>query len=204
MAYGVVVIGSSLGGLEAVSTVLAALPEEFPLPIVIAQHRGTAPASDGRLQGIWQRDTVLRVCDAEDKSPMGSGRVYIAPADYHLMIEARDRLALSTEGPVHWARPSIDVLFHSAAEVYGEGVIGVILTGASADGSQGIRAIRARGGCALVQDPSDAACDVMPRAALSATSVNHVLGLQDFGRILCALAGVRAEPRWHRSASAGR
>ena len=195
MAYGVVVIGSSLGGLDAVSTVLAALPEAFPLPIVIAQHRGTAPPADGRLQGIWQRHTRLGVCDAEDKSPMVPGRVYIAPADYHLMIEARDRLALSTEGPVLWARPSIDVLFHSAADTYGEDVIGVILTGASADGSQGIRAIRARGGCALVQDPSDAVCDVMPRAALSATSVNHVLGLQYLGPMLCALAGLPAEVR---------
>jgi two-component system chemotaxis response regulator CheB len=195
MAYGVVVIGSSLGGLEAVATVLAALPEEFPLPIVIAQHRSTTPPADGQLQGIWQRHTELVVCDAEDKSPMVPGRVYIAPADYHLMIEARDRFALSTEGPVLWARPSIDVLFHSAADAYGEGVIGVILTGASADGSQGIRAIRARGGCALVQDPSDAACDVMPRAALSATSVNHVLGLEEVGRMLCALAGLPAEAR---------
>ena len=189
MAYGVVVIGSSLGGLHAVSTVLAALPQGFHLPIVIAQHRATVPPSDGELQTIWQRQTSLVVCDAEDKAPIVPGRVYVAPADYHLMIESRHRLALSTEGPVLWARPSIDVLFETAAEAYGESVIGVILTGASADGSQGLRAIRARGGCALVQEPTSAECDVMPRAALAATSVNQVLGLCDLGRLLGTLAG---------------
>jgi two-component system chemotaxis response regulator CheB len=189
MSYAVVVIGSSLGGLDAVSTVLAELPEGFPLPIVIAQHRGTAPSADGRLEAIWQRHTALIVCDAEDKSPILPGHVYVAPADYHLLIEGRDVFALSTEGPVLWARPSIDVLFQTASEAYGDGAIGVILTGASADGSQGIRAIRARGGCALVQDPSDAACDVMPRAALAATLVTRVLGLKDLGRLLGVLAG---------------
>ncbi len=195
MAYGVVVIGSSLGGLEAVSTVLAALPEGFPLPILIAQHRATVPPSDGELQAIWQRHTSLVVCDAEDKAPIVPGHVYVAPPDYHLMIEAPGLLALSTEGPVLWARPSIDVLFETAAEAYGDSVIGVMLTGASADGSQGLRAIRARGGCALVQEPTSAACDVMPRAALAATSVNHVLGLRDLGRVLGALAGVPVEAR---------
>jgi two-component system chemotaxis response regulator CheB len=189
MPYRVVVIGASLGGLDAVSTILAALPEGFPLPIVIAQHRGTVPQADGRLQAIWQRHTALVVCDAEDKSPIVPGHVYIAPADYHLMIDARDVFALSTDGPVLWARPSIDVLFETVAEAYGASVIGVLLTGASADGSQGIRAIRARGGCALVQDPSGAVCDVMPRAALAATLVNHVLGLRDLGHMLGALAG---------------
>ena len=189
MAYGVVVIGSSLGGLHAVSTVLAALPQGFHLPIVIAQHRATVPPSDGELQTIWQRQTSLVVGDAEDKAPIVPGRVYVAPADYHLMIESRHRLALSTEGPVLWARPSIDVLFETAAEAYGESVIGVILTGASADGSQGLRAIRARGGCALVQEPTSAECDVMPRAALAATSANQVLGLCDLGRLLGTLAG---------------
>jgi two-component system chemotaxis response regulator CheB len=189
MAYDLVVIGSSLGGLDAVSTLLAALPAGFPLPIVIAQHRAAAPPADGDLSAIWQRSTSLSVSEAEDKSPVEPGHVYVAPADYHLLVESPGLLALSTEGPVLWARPSIDVLFESAAEAYGDGVIGVILTGASADGSLGMRAIRARGGCALVQDPSMAECKVMPRAALEAASVNHVLGLHELGRVLGALAG---------------
>ena len=195
MAYAVVVIGSSLGGLQAVATVLAALPEGFHLPIVIAQHRATVPPSDGELQAIWQRHTSLVVCDAEDKAPVLPSRVYIAPADYHVMMETRDRLALSTEGPVLWARPSIDVLFETAAEAYGDSAIGLILTGASADGSQGLRAIRARGGCALVQEPMSAECDVMPRAALAATAANHVMGLGDLGRLLGTLAAQPAGAR---------
>jgi two-component system chemotaxis response regulator CheB len=170
------------------------LPAGFPLPVVIAQHRTAAPA-EGDLSAIWQRHTSLHVCEAEDKSTIAAGHVYIAPADYHLLIESRDLFALSTEGPVHWARPSIDVLFETAADAYRGGVIGVILTGASADGSQGMCAIRARGGCALVQEPSVAECDVMPRAALAATAVNHVLGLHEIGRVLGALAGPATVPR---------
>ena len=189
------VIGASLGGLQAVAAVLAALPKGFHLPIVIAQHRATVPPSDGELQAIWQRHTPLVVGDAEDKAPIVPGRVYVAPADYHLMIESRDRLALSTEGPVLWARPSIDVLFETAAEAYGESVIGMILTGASADGSQGLRAIRTRGGCALVQAPASAECDVMPRAALAATPVDHTLAPADLGRVLGTLAGQLEQAR---------
>ncbi len=188
MAYQIVVIGASAGGLEAVSVLLAQLPGDFGLPVVVAQHRAPAPP-DGDIAGIWQRATPLRVADAEDKAPIEPGHVYIAPADYHLLIESRAVFALSIDPPVLWARPSIDVLFESAAEVYGDEVIGVLLTGASADGSKGLRAIRAGGGCALVQYPQTAECAVMPNAALAATSVNHVLPLPDLGRIVGALAG---------------
>ena len=188
MAYDLVVIGASLGGLEAVATVLAALPQEFALPIAIAQHRGASPA-EGDLAALWQRHTSLVVQEVDDKEPIVAGHVYIAPADYHLLVDSPDSFALSTEGPVLWARPAIDVLFESAADAYGARVIGVVLTGASADGSHGLRAIRARGGCALVQEPSEAECATMPRAALAATAVNHVLGLRELGRVLGALAG---------------
>jgi two-component system, chemotaxis family, protein-glutamate methylesterase/glutaminase len=194
MPYDLVVVGASLGGLDAVSTLLGALPAGFPLPIVIAQHRSASP-TDGDLAGLWQRHTPLRVREVDDKEPIVSGHVYVAPADYHVLIDSRDGFALSTEGPVHWARPSIDVLFESAAEAYGERVIGVILTGASADGSHGLQMIRARGGCALVQDPAGAECETMPRSALAATPVNHVLGLAELGRVLGALAGPAATPR---------
>jgi len=194
MPYDLVVIGSSLGGLEAVATVLTALPAGFPLPIVIAQHRG-APPADGDLAALWQRHTTLAVHEVEDKAPIEPGHVYVAPADYHVLIDTRETLALSTDGPVLWARPSIDVLFESAADAYSERVIGVILTGASADGSHGLSAIRARGGCALVQEPSSAECGTMPRAALAATTVNHVLGLRELGSVLGGLAGPPAAGR---------
>jgi two-component system, chemotaxis family, protein-glutamate methylesterase/glutaminase len=194
MAYELVVIGTSLGGLEAVSTLLSALPKEFDLPIAIAQHRSAAP-TDGNLAALWQRHTAMRVADADDKSPIAAGHVYVAPPDYHLLVESRGLLALSTDPPVLWARPSIDVLFQSAAEAYGESVIGVILTGASGDGSEGLRAIAARGGGTLVQQPASAECNVMPRAALAATPVNHVLELAEIGRVLGALAPLRGALR---------
>ena len=190
MAYDFVVIGASVGGLEAIGVLLQQLPPDFPLPIAIAQHRAPAPP-DGDLAVIWQRSTTLPIGDADDKAPIEPGRVYIAPADYHLLVESRAQFALSTDPPVLYARPSIDVLFESAAEVYGGSLIGVILTGASADGSHGLKTIRQRGGCALVQEPATAESDVMPRAALGATAVNHVMAVPDLGRIVAALAGAR-------------
>ena len=188
MAYDFVVIGASVGGLEAIGVLLEQLPSNFPLPIAIAQHRAPAPP-DGDLAVIWQRSTALPINDVDDKAPIEPGHVYIAPADYHLLVESRSLFALSTDPPVLYARPSIDVLFESAAEVYGGGVIGVILTGASADGSYGLKTIRQRGGCALVQEPATAESDVMPRAALGATAVNHVMAVVDLGRIIAALGG---------------
>ena len=190
MAYEIIVIGASAGGLDAISVLLAQLPADLAVPVAIAQHRAPSPP-DGDIAGIWQRASALPVADAEDKAPLEPGRVYIAPADYHLLVESRELFALSTDPPVLWARPSIDVLFESAADVFGDGVIGVLLTGASADGSQGLKTIRARGGCALVQDPATAESDVMPRAAIAVTAVNHILPLADLGRIISALAGRR-------------
>jgi two-component system chemotaxis response regulator CheB len=187
MAYELVVIGASAGGLVAVGTVLSALPSGFPLPIAIAQHRSAAPLN-GDLPRLWQQQTALRVHEPEDKAPIVPGEVYVAPADYHLLVEARGQFALSTDAPVLWARPSIDVLFQTASDAYGHSLIGVILTGASADGSQGLQAIRAHGGCALVQKPASAECDLMPKAALAATPVNHVLDLEELGRVIGALA----------------
>jgi two-component system chemotaxis response regulator CheB len=189
MAYDVVVIGASLGGLSAVSVLLKAMPADFGLPVIVAQHRG-AHIPDGDLAEIWQRVSALPVADAEDKMMIEAGHVYVAPADYHLLVETPDRFALSVDAPVLWARPSIDVLFDSAADAFGPTAIGVVLTGASADGSVGLKAIRDRGGCALVQDPATAECAVMPRAALTSTPVNHVLPLEELGRILVALGGV--------------
>jgi two-component system, chemotaxis family, protein-glutamate methylesterase/glutaminase len=194
MPYELVVIGASAGGLQAVGRVLAALPGEFALPIAVAQHRSSS-SEEGDLSAMWQRDTALTVCEAEDKAPIVPGTVYVAPADYHLLVEARGQFALSTEAPLLWARPSIDILFQTASEAYREAVIGVILTGASHDGSQGLDAIRRRGGCALVQKPSTAEYDVMPAAAIAATAVNHVLELGELGRVLAALAGPIAGTR---------
>ena len=124
---------------------------------------------------------------------MSPGSVYLAPADYHLLIEERGQLALSTEAPVRSARPSIDVLFETAADAYGPELVGVLLTGASADGAEGLAAIKARGGRAIVQDPASAECATMPAAGISATRVDYVLPLEASGGYLVSLVeGTRA------------
>lgn len=168
MAPSLVVVGCSLGGLNALQVLLGGLPRGFATPIVLVQHRGKHP--DEALSRLLGAHSALEVREPLDKERIQSGHVYVAPADYHLLVE-RGTLALSTEAPVNYARPSIDVLFESAAESYGAGVIAVVLTGANHDGAAGARAIQARGGRVLVQDPSGAESRPMPLAAIAATGV---------------------------------
>lgn len=167
MAFEIVVIGASLGGLAAFQTVLGGLAASFPLPLVIVQHRGNQipEGIEDNLLAHLQGYCALPVDEPVDKQPMLGGRVYLAPADYHLLLE-RGSFSLSTEAPVLYARPSIDVLFESAATVYGEACIGVLLTGASDDGARGLSRISAAGGLTIVEDPASAHCAIMPRAAL--------------------------------------
>ena len=186
-----VVIGTSLGGLQAVLSVLKTLPADLPVPVVIVQHRG--PASDGNLVDLLQQNTVLTVVEAEDKTALVPATVFIAPPDYHMLVEEGGSLALSTEGPVRSARPSIDVLFETAADAYGPELIGVLLTGASADGALGLARVKARGGRAIVQDPATAECATMPAAGIAATAVDYILPLERIGDHLVSLVeGTRA------------
>jgi len=186
-----VAIGASLGGLDALFTVLRDLPADLPVPIVMVQHRGVA--ADGALVDLLQQITALVVVEADDKVALEPGTLYVAPPDYHLLVEDRGWLALSTEGPVRSARPSIDVLFESAADAYGGALVGVLLTGASADGAAGLALIKARGGRAIVQDPETAECATMPSAGIAATAVDYVLPLERIGEHLIALVeGTRA------------
>jgi two-component system chemotaxis response regulator CheB len=183
--YDIVVVGTSLGGLRALEIILSGLTAAFPLPVAVVQHR--SKVSDELLVTLLQGYTVLRVVEAEDRQEIRPGHVYIAPADYHLMIDA-GHFSLSTDGPVSYARPSIDVLFESAADAYGGSVIALVLTGANADGAAGAARIKSRGGRVLVQDPIDADSGVMPRASLQATPVDEVLPLADIAPRLNALA----------------
>lgn len=176
MAFEIVVVGTSTGGLKALQILLAGLPEEFPLPVAIVQHRGKD--SESGLCDFLRKSSSLPVTEPEDKESVLPGRVYLAPRDYHLLIENRS-FALSTDWPVSYARPSIDVLFESAADEYEERAIGVILTGANQDGSRGLGKIKARGGVTLVQDPAFAACPEMPQAAIAQTEVDWVLPLEE-------------------------
>lgn len=181
----IIVIGTSLGGLNALTHLLKRLPESLPVPVAIVQHRGVG--DERTLAALLNRDSRLRVLDAEDKMPIAPGHVYLAPPDYHLLVETDGTLALSTDPPVRSARPSIDVLFESAAHAYGPGAIAVVLTGASADGADGLRCIKERGGLAVVQDPSSAECAIMPAAALAAAPVASVLPLNTIPDYLAAL-----------------
>ena len=160
-----VVIGASWGGLHAVSTILAGLPPAFDTPSAIVQHR--AEESDGLLVGLLQAVTTLRVCDVEDKETIRAGHVYIAPPDYHLLVDD-GHFSLSVDAAVRYSRPSIDVALASAADTCGAAVVGVLLTGANDDGARGLRRVVDRGGRALVQDPATAEVRTMPEAGLRA------------------------------------
>ena len=188
---GLIVIGASLGGLRAVSTLLGELPAGFPVPVALVQHRAVTP--DSGLEVILQDRTALRILEAEDKMVLEPGTVYVAPADYHLLVETHGALALSTDPAVRSARPSIDVLFETAADAYREALVAVLLTGASADGANGLAAVKARGGRAIVEDPGTAECRTMPAAGLAATAVDYVLDIGRIGEHLVTLvAGTRA------------
>jgi two-component system chemotaxis response regulator CheB len=187
MAYRIVVIGTSLGGLHALETLLPMLPAGFPLPVVVVQHRSVL-SGEGWVR-VLQRHSLLKVREPQDKEPILPGRLYLAPPDYHLLVDGGD-FALSTEGPVLFARPSIDVLFESVADTFGPRAIGVVLTGASDDGSRGAARLKRRGGCLIIQDPATAEAPTMPKAALTAAPADHVLPLEEIGPCLCGLAGM--------------
>jgi two-component system, chemotaxis family, protein-glutamate methylesterase/glutaminase len=185
MVYSVVGIGTSWGGLAAMTKLLGGLPGDFSLPVVVVQHRGKD--SDRLLSELLQDATDMRVCEVEDKEPLESGTVHIAPANYHVLIDV-GYLSLTVEEPVRFSRPSIDVMFSSAADTYGSGAIGVVLTGANEDGSRGLSHIVKRGGRALVQDPRTAEVPIMPVAALKAVPSAEVLPLDKLAPRLIELS----------------
>jgi two-component system chemotaxis response regulator CheB len=177
-----IVMGSSWGGLVALEQLIGALPRDFRTPIAIAQHRA-ADSGSGALRDMLARRSNHVVCEPSDKDPIEPGCVYIAPADYHLLVDP-DGFALSTEGAVHYSRPSIDVLFESAADVYGKRLIGIVLTGANDDGAYGTMRIRRRGGVTIAQDPATAERAEMPAAAIATGAVQHVLPLDEIAQLL--------------------
>ena len=188
MRYEIVVIGSSWGGLGALKIILGSLPADFRLPVVIAQHRSVGSRDEG-LAAYYNARCQLRVCTVEDKQPLEGGAVFFAPPDYHLFVEG-GHFALSVDGPVQFSRPSIDVLFESAVDSFGGGVIAVVLTGANADGAEGLAVVQGAGGFTIVQDPEGAEKPEMPRAALETVpEPGAVLGLDEIGPYLTKLAG---------------
>jgi two-component system, chemotaxis family, protein-glutamate methylesterase/glutaminase len=180
-----IVMGGSHGGMQSVQYLLAALPSDFVLPIVIALHR--PPDDEDLLTPLLQRGCVLRVTEVLDKEPLEAGRIYIAPPDYHVLVEP-DCLSLSIDERVNHARPSIDVLFESAALVYGSRAIGVVLSGAGVDGARGAAAIRQRGGPVLIESPAMAFRSDLPAAALAAAAGSQSLSLPQLAATLRELA----------------
>ena len=185
MAYELIAIGASWGGMRAIASVLDALPADFEIPVVVAQHR-PANARNEMLEQVLARASKLKVVAATDKDPLAGGRVYVAPADYHLIVEP-GHLALSTEARVEFSRPSIDVLFESAAYAYGARAVGVLLTGVNQDGAAGLARIAAAGGFTIAEDPATAERSEMPAAAVARGAARRVLELERIGPLLAGL-----------------
>ncbi len=180
--YKAIVIGVSAGGIDALGSILPTLPVDFPIPVIIVQH--ISPVSDSFLSKHLNSICRINVKEADEKEMAIPGVVYFAPANYHLLIEEDETLSLSVEDRVNYARPSIDVLFETAAYVYNKKLIGIILSGASKDGSEGLKKIKEQGGLTVVQDPETAEAEMMPKAAIAATKIDHILPLNKIGPFL--------------------
>ena len=180
-----VAIGASAGAVQALQTILPDLPVDYRLPVLVVVH---VPSSrDNMLVPLLQTRCQMAVKEADDKEPLVGGVIYFAPSDYHLLVETDGSLALSTDEAVNYSRPSIDVLFESAADAYGEGLVGVILTGANHDGAAGLKAIVAAGGLAIVEDPAGAYATAMPLSALEACPSATVMNLDAIASYLSSL-----------------
>ena len=187
-----IVIGGSAGAIEALNRILPALPGDFALPVAVVLH--VLPTKPSLLTNVLGPRCAVRVKEAEDKEPLAAATVYVAPPNYHLLIERRRWFSLSCDTPVHYSRPSIDVLFDSAADAYGSHLLAVLLSGANNDGVQGLAAVGSKGGLAIVQSPETAAVPTMPEAALRASNPTHVLPLSEIAPFL-----VRAAARPQRT-----
>ena len=186
--FSAISIGCSSGGLNALSQFLPAFPAQFPVPIVIVQHR--AADADNFALEFLDNLCQLAVKEAEEKEIMEPGTIYFAPVDYHLLIEAGGYFSLSCDAKVCHSRPSINVLFQSAADAFADKLIGVVLTGANDDGSDGVYYIKARGGLTIAQDPVTSEVDTMPRAAINSGAIDRVVQLPRLYSTICEAAGL--------------
>jgi two-component system chemotaxis response regulator CheB len=176
LPYDIIVVGCSFGGMQALRIIFGGLPEDFCIPVAVVQHRHKT--SNENLPTFFRRSSDMPVVDVQDKQFIKPGTIYLAPADYHLLVE-KGRFNLSVDDAVRHSRPSVDVLFESAADAYRDRLIGIVLTGANADGARGLARIKNVGGVAIVQDPETSVRRTMPDAAIAATSADAVLPLDE-------------------------
>lgn len=184
-----VAIGASAGAVQALLTILPALPASYSLPVLVVVH--VPPDRANVLVPLFQSKCRITVKEAEDKEPIEGGVIYFAPSDYHMLVETDRTLALSTDEAVNYSRPSIDVLFESAADAYGDGLAGVILTGANNDGAAGLKALVAVGGVAIVENPDKAYAPAMPTAALESTPTATIMSHEQILSYLSSLGTAR-------------
>jgi two-component system chemotaxis response regulator CheB len=182
-----VVIGTSAGAVQALSRLLPLLPASYPLPVMVVVH--VPPDRRNALTDLFQTKCRMTVREADDKEPIEPGVIYFAPPDYHLQVETTASFSLSTDEPVLHSRPSIDVLFESAADAFGAALLGVVLTGANQDGAAGAKAIGQAGGVVLVEDPAQAQASTMPEAALDACDTARPMSIEAIGSYLLGLRG---------------
>ncbi len=187
-----VVIGGSAGAFEPLTRILSALPRDFLLPVAIVLH--VSPGRRSLLAQVLGPHCCLPVNEVDDKEAIEPGKVYVAPPNYHLLVEKTGRFSLSVDDRVHWSRPSIDVLFESAADVYKKALVGVLLSGANDDGAQGIARIKAAGGTTVVQSLASAQTGTMPEAALRLAQPDYVLPTAEIGPLLARLGTPLPQP----------
>lgn len=183
-AVDAIVIGGSAGSIGALLEILPSFPAAFP-PVLVVVH--VLPSSPSLLPQVFEPVCKMHVCEPREGEAIEPGVIYFAPADRHLLVDPHRRCSLSIAAPVHYSRPAIDMLFETASRAYGAGVVGVILTGASRDGANGLAAIRAAGGRAIAQDPASADVSVMPAAAVAAVPDARVVPLGAMSRELLSL-----------------
>jgi two-component system, chemotaxis family, protein-glutamate methylesterase/glutaminase len=183
-----VVIGASAGALEALSIILPALPRQYSLPVIVVVH--VPPDKTSIFADLFRKKCDIRVIEAEDKEPICNGTAYFAPPGYHLLVELDKSLSLSNDQPVLYSRPSVDVLFESAADAYGAALIAIILTGANQDGANGMKAVVEAGGRAIIQHPNEAYAPAMPEAAVALCPTARILRLEEIALYLRSIEKV--------------
>ncbi len=180
-----IVIGASLGGLKVLCKLFSSLTADYPLPIAVVLHR-SKDSLDELLVNLLQKSCLIPVIEVEDKTPIKPGVIHVAPADYHLLVEG-DYFVLSMEEPVLYSRPAIDLLFESSAYIFRDKLLGILLTGASRDGTRGLSEIKRWGGITLVQDPKTAEADIMPLSAIRENAADQILSVEGISAVLSGM-----------------